>query len=78
MLSMTVCICMTLHVPEALQMFDVYSQGRCNFCEIVSCFYDILKDAQATHLPWRGRRMKRNLKLVINCDALMIMILKPE
>ena len=25
------------------------------------------------YLPWRGRRMKRNLKLVINCDALMIM-----
>ena len=30
------------------------------------------------YLPWRGRRMKRNLKLVINCDALMIMIVNTE
>ena len=30
------------------------------------------------YFPWRGRRMKRNLKLVINCDALMIMIVSIE
>ena len=30
------------------------------------------------YFPWRGRRMKRNLKLVINCDALMIMIVSTE
>ena len=30
------------------------------------------------YLPSRGRRMKRNLKLVINCDALMIMIVNTE
>ena len=30
------------------------------------------------YLPSRGRRMKRNLELVINCDALMIMIVNTE
>ena len=30
------------------------------------------------YLPSRGRRMKRNLELVINCDALMIMIVDTE
>ena len=30
------------------------------------------------NLPWMGRRMKRNLKLVIYCDALMIMIVNTE
>ena len=30
------------------------------------------------YLPWRGRRMKKTLKLVINCDALMIMIVNTE
>ena len=30
------------------------------------------------YLPWMGRRMKTNLELVINCDALMIMIVNTE
>ena len=30
------------------------------------------------NLPWMGRRMKRNLELVINCDALMIMIVNTK
>ena len=30
------------------------------------------------YLLWTGQRMKRNLKLVINCDALMIRIVNTE
>ena len=30
------------------------------------------------YLPWTGRRMKRNLKFVINNDALMIMEVNTE